>query len=125
MSTELFAKMGEYLTDELKSKNYEVAPRLPKGKPGSNDKTFREYRLQLINKSNDTSAQAIAHLRTILTADRDFEQVKFNDISPNSSKFPSFSFVFDKQKFDVIIARGANNGEKFELKTVKNLDQFF
>lgn len=125
MSTELFAKMGEYLTDELRSKNYEVAPRLPKGKPGSNDKSFREYRLQLINKNSDTSAQAIAHLRTILIAANDFEQVKYNDVSPNSSKFPSFSFVFDKQKFDVIIARGANNGEKFELRTVKNLDQFF
>lgn len=125
MSTDLFTKMGEYLNDELKSKNYEVAPRLAKGKPGSNDKTFREYRLQLINKNSDTSAQAITHLRTILGADKNFEQVKFNEISPNSSKFPSFSFTFDGQKFDIIIARGANNGEKFELKTVKNLDQFF
>ena len=125
MSTEQFAKMGEYLTSEVKSKNYEVAPRLPKGKPGSNDKSFREYRLQLINKNNDTSAACIAHLKQLLTTDRDFEQVKFNDISPNSSKFPSFSYVFDGQKYDVIIARGANNGEKFELKTVKNLDQFF
>jgi len=87
MSTELYAKMGSFLNDILKSKNYQVAPTYPKGKPGSNDKRYREYRLQLINKQNDTSVSVVPHLERELRKDPNFTGVKFNQISPNSSKF--------------------------------------
>lgn len=125
MSTELYAKMGSFLNDILKSKNYQVAPTYPKGKPGSNDKRYREYRLQLINKQNDTSASVVPHLERELRKDANFTGIKFNQISPNSSKFSSWSFTFDGQDFDLIIARGANRGENFETATVNNLATYF
>lgn len=122
---EIYTKMGLNLNDILKAKNYQVAPTYPKGKPGSNDKKYREYRLQLINKQQDTSKAAIDLLARELKKDPNITDIKFNNISPNSSKFPSYSFKFDGLDFDLIIARGANQGEKFETATVKNLDKFF
>jgi hypothetical protein len=121
----VFQSIADNLNSMIKSKNYQVAPTYPKGSTGSNDKRYREYRLQLVNKEQDTSAAVIEHLGNQLKKDGNLKSLKFNDISPNSSKFPSYSFVFDDQMYDIIIARGANSGEKFELRTVKNLDQFF
>ena len=125
MSMETYEKMGKNLNEILRSKNYQVAPTYPKGKPGTNDKKFREFRLQLINKNNDTSKKVIQHLSTVLKRDDNITGIKFNEVSPNSSKFPSYSFDFDGLSFDIIVARGANSGEKFETRTVKNLDKFF
>lgn len=117
--------MGSYLDEIVKVKNFQVAPNYPKGKPGSNDKSFREFRLQLKNKNRDTSAQLVPYLKRKLQENRDISDLVFNDISPNSSKFSSYSFMFSDLKFDVIIARGANKGEKFETKTVNNLSEYF
>tara|TARA_B110000238_G_scaffold111456_1_gene121148 strand:+ start:95 stop:1150 length:1056 start_codon:yes stop_codon:yes gene_type:complete len=125
MSTEVFEKLGNNINEMVKLKNYQLNPRFPKGKPGSNDKRYREYRLNLINKEKDTSKDCIAHLGNKLRLDTNITQIRYNEVSPNSSKFPSFSFVFDGQMYDVIIARGANAGEKFETRTVTNLDNFF
>lgn len=125
MSMEIYEKMGLNLNALIKSKNYQVAPTAPKGRPGSNDKRYREYRLQLINKNNDTSQKVIKHLSAELKKDPNITGIKFNQVSPNSSKFPSYSFRFGGLEFDLIIARGANAGEKFETRTVTNLDKFF
>lgn len=125
MSTEVFEKLGHNLNEMVKSKNYQLNPRFPKGKPGSNDKRYREYRLNLVNKERDTSKECIRHLSIVLRKETDIKQIKYNEVSPNSSKFPSYSFVFDGQMYDIIIARGANAGEKFETRTVTNLDNFF
>lgn len=125
MAENVFLKIADNLNSMIKSKNYQVAPARPIGKPGSNDKRYREYRLQLINKELDTSAAVIDHLGNQLKKDSNIKLLKFNDVSPNSSKFPSYSFTFDDQMYDIVIARGANNGEKFEIRTVKNLDTYF
>ena len=125
MADNPFQTIGENLNSMVKSKNYQVAPAYPKGKPGSNDKRYREFRLQLINKESDTSKAVIAHLSVQLKRDDNLKFVTYNQVSPNSSKFPSYSFTFDGQLYDVIIARGANSGEKFETRTVTNLDSFF
>jgi len=125
MAVNPFQIIGENLNSMVKSKNYQVAPAYPKGKPGSNDKRYREFRLQLVNKENDTSKAVIDHLNVQLKRDDNLKFVTFNQVSPNSSKFPSYSFTFDGQLYDVIIARGANAGEKFETRTVTNLDAFF
>jgi len=125
MSAEVYQKLGENLNSMVKNKNYELNARFPKGKPGSNDKRYREYRLNLINKELDTSKACIAHLSNKLRQDPKITQIKYNEISPNSSKFPSYSFIFDRQMFDIIIARGANAGERFETRTVTNLDDYF
>lgn len=121
-----FKQFGLDLNEILKPYNYMVAATAPAGKPGKADKSTREFRLQLINKNTNTSAKltnAIVDLvkRTI----PDASSIKFNDISPNSSKFSSCSFTLSGQKFDLVIAQGANQGEKFEGKVVTDLKKYF
>lgn len=125
-STEdIYARVGAALNALGKEYNYQVAPAMAKGKPGKNVKTMREYRMQLIDKKNDTSAKLIPYLKTSLEGSDVATNVKFNQISPNSSKFPSYSFEIEGKLFDVVIARGANKGENFEVQTVKNLGNYF
>lgn len=122
MKTEDFKNIGEKLNIELKKHNYQVAPLAPAGKPGKVVKSSREYRLQLVNKHTDTSDSLIKNLEDIIKSlFKDSKNIKFNTVSPNSSKFPSYSFTFDSQDFDLVIARGANKGENFETKTVADL----
>mgnify|MGYP003338947695 CR=1 FL=1 len=56
---------------------------------------------------------------------KEIKNIKYNSVSPNSSKFPSFSFTYSQQQFDIIIARGANKGENFETTTVGDLKRVF
>lgn len=121
-----FKDFGTNLNELLKPYNYMVAPTAPGGKPGKGDKSMREFRLQLINKTNNTSQKLINEIvglvkNNIIGA----TNIKFNDISPNSSKFSSCSFVFVNQKYDLVIAQGANRGEKFEGKVVTDLKKYF
>lgn len=126
MTTDDFKKIGAWLDEVLKQYNYQVAPLAPAGKPGKVVRTAREYRLQLINKNQDTSDNLIKNLDSILKqASKDITNIKFNAISPNSSKFPSYSFDFSGQAFDLVIGRGANKGENFETNTVANLASAF
>lgn len=125
MNNEDFKKLGVWLNDLLKTYNYQVAPLAAAGKPGKNKKSMREFRLQLINKSNDTSARLIDALPNILKKQDNVSGVVFNKISPNSSKFPSYSFTIVNQEIDLVIGRGANKGENFETQTVTDLAQFF
>lgn len=126
MNTTEFKTLGDWLNQILKPYNYQVAPLAPAGKPGKILRSSREFRLQLINKQNDTSDNLVRDLGDILKkASKDVLNIKFNSISPNSSKFPSYSFDYNKQNFDLVIARGANKGENFETKTVADLAQYF
>ena len=126
MTTTEFKTLGDWLNQILKPYNYQVAPLAPAGKPGKILRSSREYRLQLINKQQDTSDNLIKNLGDILKgASKDVLNIKFNSISPNSSKFPSYNFDFKSQNFDLVIARGANKGENFETKTVADLAQYF
>jgi hypothetical protein len=119
----------EYIANLLntigKPNNYNVAPKFPKGKPGKNDKSVREYRLQLINKTNDTSKRFIDALGLELKKNNEINNVSFNAISPNSSKFPSYSFEVNGVKIDAIVAKGANQGENFEKQIVNDLGKYF
>ena len=121
----MYANIGIALNEIVRRSNYQVAPALIKGKPGKNVKTMREYRLQLINKNNDTSGLVIPILKKELEGSTQIAKLQYNAISPNSSKFPSYSFEVNGKAIDVIIARGANNGENFEVQTVKNLGNYF
>lgn len=125
LSTQDYEKIGRYLDAELKPYNYQVAPLAPNGKPGKQVKSMREYRLQLINKQQDTSDKLIQFLPGLLKRNSQLKGVTFNKISPNSSKFPSVSFTFDNQVFDLVIGRGANKGENFETATVGDLASVF
>ena len=126
MNTTEFKTLGDWLNQILKPYNYQVAPLAPAGKPGKILRSSREFRLQLINKQQDTSDNLIKNLDNILkSASKDILNIKFNSISPNSSKFPSYSFDFKGQNFDLVIGRGANKGENFESKTVADLGQYF
>ena len=126
MQSSDFKSFGEWLNKVLAPYNYQVAPTNPTGKPGKNVKSMREYRLQLINKQNDTSQKLIQEFDKILKDKTNkFTSIEFNQVSPNSSKFPSYSFFNDKQKIDLVIARGANKGENFETMTIANLSKVF
>lgn len=126
MNTTEFKTLGDWLNQVLKPYNYQVAPLAPGGKPGKILRSSREYRLQLINKQQDTSDNLIKNLGNILSgASKDVLNIKFHSISPNSSKFPSYSFDFKGQNFDLVIGRGANKGENFESKTVADLASYF
>ena len=126
LNTEDYKKLGEWLNTVLQKYNYQVAPLAPAGKPGKVVRSQREYRLQLINKTNDTSDQLIKELERILkNASGDVKNIKFNAVSPNSSKFPSYTFDFSGQTIDLVIGRGANKGENFETQTVGNLAAAF
>jgi hypothetical protein len=124
-SADLFTRVGAALNAIGTEYNYQVAPAMAKGKPGKNVKTMREYRMQLIDKKNDTSTKFIAHLKSELESSESVENVRFNQISPNSSKFPSYTFEIEGKIFDIVVARGANKGENFEVQTVKNLGSYF
>lgn len=125
LNAEDYKKLGEWLNSILRVHNYQVAPLAPAGKPGKVMRNQREYRLQLINKQNDTSGSLIKELDKILKNQSNVKNVKFNAVSPNSSKFPSYSFDFSGQTIDLVIGRGANKGENFETQTVGNLAAAF
>lgn len=126
LSTEQYLKIGDFFNSILKAYNYQVAPLAPSGKPGKVVKNVREYRLQLIDKNKDTSAKLVDDLGKLLrSASKDITSIQYNQISPNSSKFPSYTFKYDGQGFDLIIGRGANKGENFETNTVTGLATAF
>ncbi len=121
-----YKEFGSKLNDLLKPFNYMVAATAPGGRPGKGDRSMREYRLQLVNKSNNTSQKLISGIADLVKNDIvGSTNIKFNDISPNSSKFSSCSFEFAGQKYDLVIAQGANRGEKFEGKVVTDLKKYF
>jgi len=121
-----FKQFGSDLNQILKPYNYTVATTAPAGKPGKGDKSTREFRLQLINKDNNTSAKLIKDIEALIKSSvQGAMQIKFNALSPNSSKFSSCSFTFEGQKFDLVVAQGANRGEKFEGKVVTDLQKYF
>lgn len=122
---DIYAKIGTALNAIGKDVNYQVAPAMIKGKPGKNVKAMREYRMQLVDKKNDTSQSLISHLKSELGSSDSVSRLQFNPVSPNSSKFPSYSFEVEGKMIDVVIARGANKGENFEVQTVKNLGDYF
>ena len=66
MNTTEFKTLGDWLNQVLKPHNYQVAPLAPAGKPGKILRSSREYRLQLINKQQDTSDNLIKKLGDIL-----------------------------------------------------------
>lgn len=122
ISTDDYKNFGEWLNSILSKYNYQVAPKIPAGKPGKNVSSMREYRLQLIVKSKDTSDQLIKDLKDVLEkSGKGLANIEFNRVSPNSSKFPSYSFEMMGKKIDLVIGRGANKGENFETKTVEDL----
>lgn len=121
MIKEDFNKLGIWLNDILKHYNYQVSPLAPAGKPGKIAKDMREFRLQLINKTNDNSAELISKIPEILKKQDNVHNIRFNSISPNSSKFPSYTVTILDSTIDLVIGRGANKGENFETQTVADL----
>ncbi len=113
------------LNSVAKKHNFQVAPTQKLGKPSKTNSTVREFRLQLINTSKDTSEAFKAAVMKELKLAGGVTKITFNTISPNSSKYPSVSFTYGGMKFDAVIAKGANKGENFEKKTISDLARFF
>jgi hypothetical protein len=118
---EIFQMIGSYLNHKCEPYNFRVAEALPLGKNAKVSTNTREFRIQLINKNSDTSDEMKIALPKILQQNELVKNVKFYQLSKNSSKYSSVSFTFNDKNFDVIISKGANKGETFEQNTVKQL----
>lgn len=125
-STDQYKQIAAAINNVVGPYNYHVAPKLPAGGSPRAGGYAREFRLQLINTQRDTSDELIKNVVKIFkNVKGDIKDVKFNSLSPNSSKFPSVEFVTNKLKIDIVIARGANKGENFEKATVGNMAKAF
>lgn len=114
--------IGAILNSCLKSYNFQVSPKSPAGKPGKNIKSMREYRLQLINKTNDTSELLKKNIVSVIKDNFPVaSNIELVSISPNSSKFSSVQFKIESTIIDAVIAKGANKGENFEVATTNAL----
>ncbi len=123
VDTDLYTKVSLMLNKLSAPFNFEVAKTSLSGKPSSDKSGAREFRMQLINSNNDTSDRFKQALPKALTGK--VKNIKFNELSPNSSKYSSVSFNLDGKNFDVIIAKGSNKGENFEKKVVSDLKSAF
>jgi hypothetical protein len=122
----LFKKIGDLLDSISKQYNFQVARISPAGKPASDKSGGREYRMQLINSSNDTSESYKNILSKLISSSiSGAKDIRFNELSSNSSKYSSVSFTYEGTGFDVIISKGSNKGENFEKKVVSDLKGFF
>jgi hypothetical protein len=124
-SKTIISDVAATLNSVAKKHNFQVAPTQKLGKPSKTNSTVREFRLQLINTGRDTSEAFKAAIMSELKKSGGFTKITFNSISPNSSKYPSVSFIYEKMKFDAVIAKGANKGENFEKKTISDLAKYF
>jgi hypothetical protein len=122
----IFKDIGELLNSISKQYNFHVAKTSPTGKPASDKSNSREYRMQLINSTNDTSDSYKNNLVNLISSSIiGAKNIKFNKLSPNSSKYSSVSFEFDNNKFDVIVSKGSNKGENFEKTVITDLKRYF
>ena len=125
-STDQYKQIAAAINNIVGSYNYHVAPKLPAGGRPRAGGYAREFRLQLKNPLNDTSDSLIKSVVALFKNIKgDIKEVKYNQISPNSSKFPSVEFKINGEKIDVVIARGSNKGENFEKVTTNNLAKAF
>lgn len=122
---EIYKSVGDFANQISTKYGLQVAPKLLLGKSSSAIQGQREFRLQLVNTHQPIAASAIQNLMNDIKSSSSTSNVIFNDLSPNSSKFPSISFTYSGISFDFVIARGANKGENFEKKVVSDLESFF
>lgn len=121
----IISEAAGFLNGLAKKHNFQVAPTQKLGKPSKTNSTVREFRLQLIVTSKDTSEAFKTAVLNELKKVGGVTKITFNSISPNSSKYPSVSFTYQGMKFDAVIAKGANKGENFEKKTISDLSTYF
>jgi hypothetical protein len=122
---EKIERVSGYLNEVSKKYNFQIAPTLPNGRPAKGVSGMREFRLQLINSSNDTSEKLKSAIVSDLKKNKSIKSVKLNPISPNSSKYSSVSFIYEGLNVDVVVAKGSNKGENFEKKVVTDLKAHF
>ena len=122
---DVYKSIGSFLNSITQQYNFRVAEKFPAGKKASDGTSSREYRLQLINVQNDTSESIKEKLPELLKKEKNIKSIKYNELSPNSSKYSSVSFKYDGLPIDVVIAKGANKGESFEKKVVSDLEKAF
>lgn len=118
-------QVSGFLNSFAKKYNFQVAPTQKSGRPSKTNPSVREFRLQLINTTKDTSASFTNAVVGELKSNSSVKKVTYNQLSPNSSKYPSVSFIFEGMAFDAVIAKGANKGENFEKKTISDLQRYF
>lgn len=121
----VYTEVGNFLDSISKKHNFQVAPRHKTGEVSKTVSSVRAFRLQLINAARDTSVAFNAAFLGEIKRVKGVTKAVYNTLSPNSSKYPSVSFVYEGMKFDAVIAKGSNGGEKFEKKTINDLASYF
>ena len=119
------ADISGYLDSLTKKYNFQVAPRHKNGEVSKVNSSQRVFRLQMINANKDTTEALKGALLKEIKSIKGVTKATYNSLSPNSSKYPSVTFEYNSVKFDAVIAKGANQGEKFEKKTVTDLARHF
>lgn len=84
---DVFKQIANLLDSVSVKYNFQVAKNLQTGKPSSDKSGGREYRMQLINTSLDKSEEYKNILPSLIQNIPNISQVKFNKLSPNSSKY--------------------------------------
>lgn len=100
---------------------YHVNPKKLLGTPGKNRKDMREFRLHPIDKHKKVDIKD--RLCYSLKQSDGILDLAFNHVSPNSSKFSSYSFKMHDVHVDAVIASGANRGELFEKTVIRELNE--
>lgn len=123
---EIYIKISNYLDNISEKYNFRVSRSSKLGKPASSKKlNSREFRMQLIDKDNDTSNKYKEYLIESIRKLNGSENIEYNELSPNSSMFSSISFDYENINFDIVIARGANKGHMFEVRVLNGLIDYF
>lgn len=88
---------------------------------GSNEKNIMIRVKPEDEKKEIAKKDLMTKIQKILKTTKNVKSIQANEKSPNSSKFPSVSFVIDKRPFDIVIANGSNEGEKYEQDLLQGL----
>jgi hypothetical protein len=130
LNTTDYQAITKLLNKELNKYNYEVNSNVA-GSKGSKDKNTREFRIRPINKERDTSTQVLDGLKKLIPKIKYKnlvpENVKYNAVSPNSSTFPSYSFVLGDEVMDIVVTKKTkgSGGFMFEDQIASDLNLYF
>jgi len=111
---------GSWLDDSFKKHSYRIG--YAKSGTIGLDGSTREYRIHPIDTNTPPLVNVLDVIPDVLVSyPGSISRIKFNEISVNSSKFPSFSFTIEDVDYDLVIASNGNGGHKFEKQIIDSL----
>ena len=71
----------------------------------------------------DARRQVLFRIQKRLEKIAALSAIAFHDVSPNSGRYSSVSFILDEMVYDIIVTDGGNRGHQFENGIIKDLIQ--